>query len=181
MTVTFKGQPIQILGNTVKVGDLVGSVRVKNVNFEDLDLQAFEHPVLLLISVPSLDTPVCDKEACHFDSLIEGNRIRRGISTIVVSKDLPFAQKRWASQGNCRNLSVLSDFPYGEVGKRFGIETSLGLLARTVIILGPKNEAGEREIKYIQIVPELTNEPDYEDVIERINKLWSEILPALSG
>ncbi|MCS6894134.1 MAG: redoxin domain-containing protein [Deltaproteobacteria bacterium] len=167
MQITFKGTIIEVFGNQVGQGDQFPNFRVKNCSFEDGYIHDFIKGPCLIITVPSLDTPVCDREACSFSDLMVSLNVPN--SVLVISKDLPFALNRWQQTKNRSNLTLLSDFPYNEAGKNLGVETSLGLLARACFVI---NE--ERRISFKHIVPELTNEPNYDEVLSELRKVQAQ-------
>ncbi len=166
-TVTFKGQPVDLIGSIPNKGQEIANFRVKNVSFEDLNI----HNVLtankgltLLLTVPSLDTPVCNSEVCKVKDLFNENL--REFNILCLSKDLPFALKRWQSVNDqSERIMLFSDFPYNEGGKMLGVETSLGLLARAWFVL--------EGLKFVEIklISEITMEPDYEEIRNTIFRL----------
>ncbi|RMD46869.1 MAG: thiol peroxidase, partial [Aquificota bacterium] len=115
-----------------------------------------------IITVPSLDTPVCEKETKEFNEKLAG----LDVDVTVVSMDLPFAEKRFCESFNIGNITVASDFRYKDLEK-YGVliaEGALkGILARAIFIVDP-----EGKICYKQIVPEITEEPNYDEVINTL-------------
>ena len=153
-SVNFKGSPISLLGPELRVNDLAPRFKAKNLNFETVEFPDFLNSSrAILFTVPSLDTPVCHDEACF----VRDNFLRFKVPIVVCSKDLPFAQSRWVKNylGNSENMYFVSDFPFGECGKNYGVDTDLGLLARAVFCIN------EGKLSYIQIVEEITQPPDY--------------------
>jgi thiol peroxidase len=114
----------------------------------------------MLIVVPSLDTNVCSLESRKFNSRL--GELPSGVRASVVSMDLPFAQGRWcAAQGDIK-LEMLSDYRDHSFGVNYGLFIEeLGLLARAVVVIGK-----DRLVKYVQIVPEVANEPDYDAALK---------------
>jgi thiol peroxidase len=162
MPVTFKGQPVELNGRQPDAGDkapdftLVGG-DMQTVTLDDVTARGTKNALLLV--VPSLDTSVCSIESQKFNARL--GELPPDVSVYVVSRDTPFAQARWAKEQGDVKLGLLSDFRDHSFGPAYGVEIKpLGLLARSVFIIGK-----DKSIRYKQIVPEVTQEPDYDDVI----------------
>ena len=113
-------------------------------------------------SVPSLDTPVCDTETRRFNE--EAARLGDDVRVVVVSMDLPFAQRRWCGAAGIDRVVTLSDHRDATFGSAYGVLIKeLRLLARSVFVVDKKGV-----IRYIQLVKELTQEPDYEAVLKAV-------------
>jgi len=162
MTVTFKGEPKQLAGRELQAGErapdftLAGD-GLKRVTLDDV----LEHGSknALLIVVPSLDTTVCSIESAKFNARL--GELPADVKGYVVSVDLPFAQARWAKDQGDIKLQMLSDYKDHSFGRAYGVLIEdLGLLARSVFVIGK-----DSRIVYKQIVPEVTQEPDYDDAI----------------
>jgi thioredoxin-dependent peroxiredoxin len=170
MTVTFKGQPVALRGPDLKVGDkapdfTLVNAELKTVTYDDVTARGMKHA--LFIVVPSLDTGTCSIESAKFNARI--GEFPPDIAAYVVSRDLPFAQARWVEEQGDVKLQMLSDFRDHSFGPAYGVLIEeIGLLARSVFILGK-----DKTIRYKQVVPEVTQEPDYEDVIAAAYKVSS--------
>lgn len=163
--VKFKGEPLTLLGQEVKVGQTVPDAEVLANDLSAVKLSSFRGKVCVICSVPSLDTSVCDTQTRKFNE--QAVLLGDDVVVLTVSMDLPFAQKRWCGSANIENVQTLSDHRAGEFGSAFGVLIKeLRLLARAVFIVD-KNGV----IKYIQIVDELTNEPDYEAAIKAVREI----------
>lgn len=163
--VTFQGNPLTLLGRELKVGDPAPDFEILNNDLQPVRVSAFRGKVLILASVPSLDTPVCDLETRRFNN--EASNLGDGVQILTVSMDLPFAQKRWCGAANIDRLITLSDHREAAFGEAYGVLIKeLRLLARAVFVV-------DREgiIRYIQLVREISQEPDYEEVLEAVRKL----------
>jgi thiol peroxidase len=115
----------------------------------------FKGKTLVLCTLPSVDTPVCDKEAREFNARAAA---MPGVSVVIVSRDLPFAQKRWCGASGATNVQLLSDARFGDVGRAMGVEIKEnGLLARAVFVID-----ADGVVRYQQIVKEVASEPDYD-------------------
>ena len=162
--IKMKGNPLTLVGNEVKVGDTAPDFTVFNENLEPVKLSSFSGKTVVIISVPSIDTPVCDMEARRFNR--EAGNLADDIVILTISMDLPFAQKRWCASAGIENIQLLSDYRNASFGNSFGVLIKeLGLLARTIFIID-----GEGKVRYVQYVKETTDEPDYDEVLTAINK-----------
>ncbi len=165
--VTFKGNPVKLEGNTLKVGDKAPVCTVVLTDLSEKEIGGAKGKAQLIITVPSLDTPVCATETKKFNEKVGS---MEDVDTTIVSMDLPFASKRFCTTENIGNVQVGSDFRYGTVGKNYGVlieDTVLkGLLARAVFVVDKNGN-----ITYIEFVPEITEEPNYDKVLEELNKV----------
>jgi len=163
--VKMKGNPLTLVGNEVKIGDTAPDFEVLNDKLELVKLSSFKGKVVVLVSVPSVDTPVCDLETKRFNQ--EAGKLGDDVAILTISMDLPFAQKRWCAAAGVENLQLLSDHRDASLGNSFGVLIKeLRLLARTVFIVDRKGI-----VQYIQYVQETTEEPDYEEVLAAIDKV----------
>jgi thiol peroxidase len=163
--ITIHGNPLTLLGRELKVGDKAPDATVLDNDLNPVKLSSFGGKVVILATVPSLDTPVCDIESRKFND--EAGRLGPDVQILTISMDLPFAQKRWCGAAGIEDLKVMSDHRDAEVGANYGVLIKeLRLLARTVFIIDR-----EGTIRYIQIVPEVTSEPNYEEVLEAVREL----------
>jgi thioredoxin-dependent peroxiredoxin len=153
--VTFKGNPITLLGNEVKVGDVAPNFTVLANDLSPVTLDDLKGKVTVISVVPSIDTGVCDAQTRRFNE--EAAQLD-GIQVLTISVDLPFAQKRWCGAAGIDKVQTLSDHRELSFGKAFGVAIEeLRLLTRSVFVL---NAAGE--VVYAQYVSEATDHPDYE-------------------
>ena len=154
--IKFKGNPLTLVGNELKVGDTAPDVEVLANDLSPVKLSGFRGKVCVICTVPSLDTPVCDIQTRKFNE--QAASLGDDAVVLTISMDLPFAQSRWCGSANVENVQTLSDHAKADFGTKFGILIKeLRLLARTVFIVDK-----EGIIRYIEIVEEITNEPDYE-------------------
>jgi len=163
--VTFMGNPLTLIGNEVKVGETAPEFVVLDNNLSPVKLSSFRGKVCILSSVPSLDTPVCDTETRKFNE--EAGRLGKDITILTISMDLPFAQKRWCAAAGVDHVQTLSDHREASFGNSFGVLIKeLRLLARAVFLVDRKGV-----IQYVQLVKEVSKEPDYEAVFNALKKL----------
>ncbi|MFC1532477.1 thiol peroxidase, partial [Thermodesulfobacteriota bacterium] len=128
-------------------------------------LSSFIGKIIVLSTVPSLDTPVCDMETRRFNE--EAGKLNTDVQILTISMDLPFAQKRWCGAAGVDKVITLSDHREASFGRAYGVLIKeLRLLARAVYILDR-----EGVIRYMQIVKEVTDEPDYDSVLKAVNKI----------
>lgn len=161
----MKGKPLTLVGNEVKVGDTAPDFEGLNDKLEPVRLSSFKGKVVVLVSVPSVDTPVCDLETKRFNQ--EAGKFGDDVVILTLSMDLPFAQARWCAAAGVENVKLLSDHRDASFGKAYGVLIKeLRLLARTIFVL---DRTGT--IRYIQYVEEITEEPDYDDVLRAVNKV----------
>jgi thioredoxin-dependent peroxiredoxin len=164
-TVTMKGNPMDLVGNKVKVGDQVPKFHLVANDMSTVECETFSPKVCVILTVPSLDTPVCDIEVRRFNE--EASKLSPDIAILAVSMDLPFAQKRWCGAAGISRVQTLSDYRDASLGLAFGVLIKdLRLLARSVFVI---DKTGK--IRYIQIVKEVSEEPDYNAVLKAVKNL----------
>jgi len=163
--ITMKGNPLTLVGNEVKAGEGAPDFTVLDNNLSPVRLSSFRGKICILSSVPSLDTPVCDLETRKFNE--EASRLGPDVVILTLSMDLPFAQKRWCAASGVDKVQTLSDHRDATFGISYGVLIKeLRLLARAVFLVDQKGT-----LRYVQIVKELTNEPDYEAILHALKKL----------
>ena len=162
--VTFKGNPLTILGDQVTVGQAAPAFTVLDNDLKPLTLADFKAKVLLISAVPSLDTPICDLETRRFNE--EAAKLGPGVVVLTISMDLPFAQKRWCGAHGITAVKTASDHREASFGLAYGVLIKeLRLLARTIFLIDASGK-----IAYIQRVGEVAHEPDYADVLKALAK-----------
>ncbi|MEO0295059.1 MAG: thiol peroxidase [candidate division WOR-3 bacterium] len=164
--VTLRGNPLILEGELPEKGKSAPSFIALDENFSLKSLKSFEGKIKIISSVPSLDTPVCSIETKKISEMMKKFESPEYIF-ITISMDLPFAQKRWCGANGVNNVITLSDFKDKSFGKNYGVLIKEnGLLARCVFIID-KDDI----IRYIQLVPEISSEPDYSDIEENLKKI----------
>ncbi|QNN21165.1 thiol peroxidase [Planctomycetales bacterium ZRK34] len=157
--ITFKGNPMTLVGNELAPGDAAPDFALIANDLSEKQLSDFTDKTIILSAVPSLDTGVCDVETRTFNE--KAAALGDDVTVLTVSLDLPFAQKRWCASAGIDRVVTLSDYKHGTFGKAYGILIKeLGLLARCIFVIK------DGKITYIQLVPEVAEEPDYDAVIE---------------
>ncbi|MGE5838462.1 MAG: thiol peroxidase [Deltaproteobacteria bacterium] len=167
-SVTFMGNPLTLVGSSLKVGDKAPDFGVLDNNLNPVGLSSCKGKVCILSSVPSLDTPVCDLETRRFNQ--EAATLGPDVAVLTLSMDLPFAQKRWCGAAGVDKVTTLSDHRDASFGMAYGVLIKeLRLLARCVFVLDR-----DGSIRYIQLVKEIAQEPDYASVLEAVRGLIKE-------
>jgi len=163
--ITMHGNPLTLKGNEVKIGDTAPDATLLDNDLNPVDISSYRGKVCVISSVPSLDTPVCDIETKRFNQEAEG--LGEDVVILTVSMDLPFAQKRWCGAAGIERVVTLSDHRDASFGEAYGmLVKELRLLARAIHVIDR-----EGVVRYIQIVNEMSEEPDYDEVMEAIKKL----------
>jgi thioredoxin-dependent peroxiredoxin len=158
-SVTFKGNPVTLLGNEVKVGDQAPDFKVLANDLSEVTLQDSKGQVRLISVVPSLDTGVCDAQTRRFN---EEAANLDNVKILTVSVDLPFAQKRWCGAAGIENVQTLSDHRELSFGEAYGAAIKeLRLLARAVFVVDSNDK-----VTYVEYVSEATDHPNYEAAVE---------------
>jgi len=151
---TIKGNPLTLIGPDLKVGDPAPEFTVRK-GLDEVSSSQYDGTVRIISSVPSLDTPVCDAQTRRFNE--EAGKLS-GVKVITVSMDLPFAGNRFCSTAGIDKVDVLSDYKDADFGTKYGVLVKEHRLdMRAVFVIGSDNK-----IAYKQIVPELTEHPDYD-------------------
>ena len=167
MAITFKGMPLTLAGTLPRGGEQAPDFRVLDPALSPVSLASFTGKLLVLLSVPSLDTPVCDREARSFNARLA--EMGADVVMALVSMDLPFAQTRWYGTSGANQIRLLSDHRDAAFGNAYGVLIQeWRLLARAVFVVDR-----ESIVRYVELVPELTLEPDYAAVVATVLRLRS--------
>ena len=162
--VTFKNEPITLVGKEVEVGSTAPDFTVLANDLSERTLKDYEGKKKLISAVPSLDTGVCSQQTRKFNE--EAADVQDGV-VLTISNDLPFAQKKWCAAEGLENVSTLSDHRDLSFGENYGVVMKeLRLLARSVFVLDKDNK-----VVYSEIVSEGTNHPDYDKALEAFKNL----------
>ncbi|MCC2683124.1 MAG: lipid hydroperoxide peroxidase [Paenibacillaceae bacterium] len=162
---TFKGNPLTLVGNEVKVGSQAPDFVLNKDLMTEVTLADYAGKIKLISVVPSLDTGVCDAQTRRFNE--EAGKLGDNVVILTVSLDLPFAQSRWCGAAGVDKVVTLSDYKHHSFGKAYGVYIKeLGLLMRSIFIIDASNK-----VQYVEYVGEMTNHPDYEKAVEAVKKL----------
>jgi thioredoxin-dependent peroxiredoxin len=163
--VTFMGNPLVLVGEEIRTGDLAPDFVALANDLTPVALSAYSGKVVLISSVPSLDTPVCDMSTRRFNQ--EASSLSSDVDILIVSMDLPFAQARWCGSAGIDRVRTLSDHRDASFGKSYGVLIKeLRLLSRAVFVVDRKGK-----VEYIEIVDEITKEPNYEAALSAVRSL----------
>ncbi len=162
--IMLNGTQMQLEGNCLKVGDNAPDFTLLDRNLKPVHLKDYAGKIVILSTVPSLDTPTCDVETRTFNK--KASELGENVYILTVSKDLPFAQKRWCASAGIDKVETLSDYKKSSFATDYGILIKeLELLTRAIFIID-----GDQKIKYIQFVKEISEEPNYEEILGEVKK-----------
>ena len=165
MPVTMKGNPVTLRGNIPEEGQQAPDAKLTANDLSETNISSYTGKKLILSVVPSLDTPVCDTQTKRFNE--EAGKLGEDVQILTISMDLPFAQKRWCGATGSDKIVTLSDYRYADFGEKYGVLIeNIRLLARAVFVITP-----DGKIVYKQIVPEITEEPDYAAALNAVKSL----------
>jgi thiol peroxidase len=164
-SVTFKGDPLTLTASLPKVREPAPDFEVLASDLSPVKLSDFRGRICVICAVPSLDTPVCDSEIRNFNE--KAASLGDDVAVLAISMDLPFAQQRWCGAAGIKNVQTLSDHRDASFGKNYGVLVQeLRLLARSVFVVDK-----EGVLRYMELVDDLTNEPDYEGALKAVKDL----------
>ena len=160
MKVTFQGNPLTLKGTQVKVGDTAPDFLVVDNTLKDLTLSDTKGK-RIFVTVPSLDTSVCDMEVRKFNE--EASKLE-DVTVYVVSMDLPFAQVRWCGNAGVDRVKTVSDYKQKSFGKNYGaLIEEFCFLTRAIFVVDENNK-----ITYVEYCKDVINEPDYESALNAV-------------
>ena len=163
-----KGVPMTLLGPELKVGQKAPAftaVNALDMNLKKRSLSEFKDKFVIISSVPSLDTPVCNEQTIKLNA--KASELAPDVVILTLSLDVPYAMKRWSNEHQATDTILLSDYRNREFGKAYGlIIKERMLLARAVMIIDRQGA-----IQYLQIVKEQFSQPDYEALYTALQKL----------
>ena len=171
MDITFGGDKVTLEGKEIKVGDVAPSFKAVNKDLSDFNSEDLKGKIVVYSVAPSIDTPVCALQATTFNE--EATKLSDDVKIVTVTVDLPFAQKRFCSVEGIDNADIVSDYRYKEFGQKFGfMMEELQLLARGVVIVDR-----DGKVAYVEYVPEVTNDVNFDKALEEVKKLkWSTLI-----
>ncbi len=159
--VTLKGNPVQLAGTELKVGDKAPEFTLQSTALEDVTLGSSAGKTRIIATIPSLDTSVCHMETKRFND--EAAKLS-DVAILVVSTDLPFGQKRWCGAEEVEKVQTLSDHRTAQFGKSYGVLIEGGpldrCLARAVFVVG-----ADDIVKHVEYCSEIASHPDYDAVL----------------
>ena len=166
-SVTLKGHPVSLKGELPAINTQAQDFTYVKADLSEGTLADLGDNVKVLLAVPSLDTGICAIETKRFNEEVSA---LNGVQTLVISQDLPFAMGRFCEANGIENVTSASDFRYNNFVQRYNTEMTdgplKGLSCRAVFVLN-----GANEITYRELVPEITQEPNYEAAMQAVNNL----------
>lgn len=154
------GKPATIIGRDIVVGQLAPEFTVSNLDWSTFrGLGDTQGKVRIIASLPSLDTSVCDRETRRFNT--EAAALDEDIVILVISTDLPYTQKRWCGAAGIDQVLVLSDHQDASFGEKYGVLIKERRILRRAVFVVDRND----NVVYVDYMPVLGDEPDYEAVI----------------
>lgn len=158
MNIKFQNKPVTLKGAEVKVGDFAPDFTAIDNSLNPISLKDTKG-VRIVLTVPSIDTPVCDLETRTFNS--KATSIPN-VTIYTISMDLPFAQSRWCAAHGIENVVTLSDYKDRLVGENYGTYVQeLGLLTRAAFVIDSNNK-----VVYAEYVEEITEQPNHDKILE---------------
>jgi thiol peroxidase len=159
------GNDITLIGPQMRVGDSAPDFMVLDTDLLPKTLEDYQGKIKLISAVPSLDTGVCSSQTSKIDEFAAD--FSENVAVLTISMDLPFAQKRWLNTNGAERVELLSDHRMANFGEQYGILIKeLRLLNRSLFILDTDDI-----IRYLEIVEENHNHPDYAGALEALKSL----------
>ncbi len=163
----FKGSPVQTCGDIPAVGSKAPEATLTGADLADVKISSFAGSAVVLNIFPSVDTGVCAASVRRFNELAAS---LPNVKVLCISRDLPFAQARFCGAEGIANVTMLSEMRDDSFGQAYGVRLVdgplAGLFARAVIAI----DAGGA-VACVQLVPEITQEPDYEAALSCLKSL----------
>lgn len=163
--VTFKGQPLTLVGPEIKPGDKAPDFTIIDQSLNPVSLKDYAGKVVLLSVVPSLDTGVCSAQTKRFNE--EAAKLPEDVMILTISMDLPFAQARFCSTEHIDRVKVLSDHRDASFAQAYGtLVKELRLESRAIFVIDR-----DGTIRYVEYVPEIASHPNYDAALEAVKAL----------
>lgn len=163
-TTNFKGNPVKLIGEFIQTGKIAPDFQLVKTDLSTFSLKDLHGKNIILNIFPSLDTGVCAASVRKFNKLAAG---MKETVVLAISKDLPFAHGRFCTTEGIENVIPLSDFRFSDFAENYGVLMAdgplAGLLARAVVVIGK-----DGKVVYTELVPEITQEPDYDKALAGI-------------
>lgn len=161
--ITFKTNPMTLVGEGVVAGAEAPDFVALDNQLSPVKLSDFKGQVVLISAAPSVDTPVCELQTKRFNT--EAGQLKAKV--LAISMDLPFALRRFCGANDATNLTTLSDFKERDFSHKYGLYIKeLGLIARAVFVIDAQGR-----VAYAEIVPEVTNHPNYDAALAKAREL----------
>jgi len=162
-----------LTGDMPEEGNKAPDFTVVSQDMKEISLADLKNKIKVFTSFISLDTPVCDLQVKEFNR--RAAKLSSNVVVVGISKDLPFAQKRFCETNKIKNVKVFSDYKFSSFGLNYGLLVNeLNLLARSIIIADKNNT-----VRYVQLVEELTQAPDYEEALSKLDDIIKKSTPSV--
>ncbi|MCS7313815.1 MAG: thiol peroxidase [Acidobacteria bacterium] len=163
--VTFKGQPLTLVGPELKPGDKAPDFTIIDQSLQPASLKDYAGKIVLLSVVPSLDTSICSAQTKRFNE--EAAKLPEDVAILTISMDLPFAQARFCGAENIDRVKVLSDHRDASFAQAYGtLVKELRLESRAIFVIDR-----DGTIRYVEYVPEIASHPNYDAALEAVKAL----------
>jgi thiol peroxidase len=163
--VTFKGQPLTLVGPELKPGDKAPDFTIIDQSLQPASLKDYAGKVILLSVVPSLDTGICSAQTKRFNE--EAAQLPEDVVILTVSMDLPFAQARFCGAENIDRVKVLSDHRDASFAQAYGtLVKELRLESRAIFVIDR-----DGTIRYVEYAPEIASHPNYDAALQAVKSL----------
>jgi len=163
--VTFKGNPVTLIGPEITVGSQGPDFTVLATDLTPKTLHDFKGKVRLITSVLSLDTGICDAECKRFNELTSG--LGDNVVLLTISMDLPFTQARWAEAADADRVVTLSDHRDASFAQAYGVLVKeMRVLSRAIFVVDPNDT-----VRYVEYVKEIASHPDYEAALNAVKEI----------
>jgi thiol peroxidase len=158
--VKFRGQDVTVSGADLQPGQTAPEFTVQTLDWSPFNgLANTQGKVRIIAAVPSLDTEVCDRETRRFNQ--EAAALSKDIAILVISCDLPFAQKRWCGAAGVDQVTVLSDHMSVDFGVKYGVLIKEARILRRAVFVVDRTG----KLTYVAYMPALGEEPNYAQVL----------------
>lgn len=159
--VAFKGNPVQTAGSLPEVGAIAPDFKLVKTDLSSMSLSEFKGKRVVMNIFPSIDTAVCAMSVRRFNA--EADKLKNTV-VLCISKDLPFAQKRFCGAEGLNNVIMGSEYRDPSFSGAYGVSITdgplAGLFSRAIVIA---DESGR--VMYTEQVPEIGQEPDYDKAL----------------
>lgn len=163
--VTFKGQPLTLVGPEIKPGDKAPDFTIIDQSLNPVSLKDYAGKIVLLSVVPSLDTGICSAQTKQFNE--EAAKLPEDVAILTISMDLPFAQARFCGTEHIDRVKVLSDHRDASFAQAYGtLVKELRLETRAIFVIDR-----DGTVRYAEYVPEIASHPNYDAALEAVKAL----------
>lgn len=163
--VTFGGRPVKLAGRHCRVGETAPAFTLTDAALQPVPSDRFRGKIRIYSVFPSVDTSVCSLQNIRFNR--EAAALGDEVVVVAISVDLPFAQKRFCAAEGIDRVHVFSDYRELDFGRKYGfVMEELRLLARGVVVVDR-----DGQVRYVEYVPDVTHEPDYESALRVVREL----------